>query len=136
MKAIFSREVPQDWIRGYLPYTEANKVYSSVDIVIGPQNLPGQLTQRTYEILGSGGFLITSDTPAVLRLFEPGRDLVVSASKEDTLRLVSYYLKNPEQRQKIREHAKYAVAKHSYKHRAEYILDCLVKKNILQGYVE
>ncbi|MDQ0199514.1 hypothetical protein J2S10_002696 [Neobacillus ginsengisoli] len=33
--------------------------------------------QKVYEILGSGGFLITSNTPGVKKLFQPGEDLIV-----------------------------------------------------------
>lgn len=134
--AFLPRDIPQDWIHSYLPYTEANKVYSSVDIIIGVQNMPTQLTQRTYEILGSAGFLLTVDTPAVRSLFKPGRDLIVSSTKEDTLRLTRYYLENPEERQKIRNQGSIAVQKHSYKHRAEYILEILRKRKILPEYVE
>ena len=50
-------EIPKDWIRGYIDYTDANKIYSASDIILGLQNLPTQLTQRTYEVLGLGGFL-------------------------------------------------------------------------------
>jgi spore maturation protein CgeB len=131
MRSIFKFDIPSNCVHGYLPYTEVNKVYSSVDIIIGLQNIPNQLTQRTYEVLGSGGFLLTSDTPAVRNLFKPGQDLVVSATKSDTLQIVRYYLKNPDERRKVCQQGRLAVSKHSYRHRAEYILDILHKRNIL-----
>lgn len=56
MSKYIGREIPPNWIHGYLDYTEAYKVYSSAKVVIGLQNCESQLTQRTYEILGSGGF--------------------------------------------------------------------------------
>lgn len=95
MKPVLGTRIPRSWIHGYLEYTDARKVYSSAKIVIGPQNQLTQVTQRTYEILGSGGFLITSDTPEIRRLFTPGRDLVVSNSAGQTRKLVRYYLKHP-----------------------------------------
>ena len=75
MDHIIGRKIPDEWIHGYLPYTEANKVYSSADIVLGVQNHLTQVTQRTYEVLGSGGILLTNDTPEIRRLFQPGKIL-------------------------------------------------------------
>jgi spore maturation protein CgeB len=131
MKPILGVEISPEWIHGYLNYPEVNKVYSSAAIVIGLQNHLTQLTQRTYEILSSGGFLITSDTPEIRRLFEPARDLVVSLTPEETISSISYYLQHPKEREQIRQQAIRTVAPHSYKHRAEYILKVLQKHRIL-----
>ncbi|XMB67504.1 glycosyltransferase [Mycoplasmatota bacterium zrk1] len=124
-------EIPNDWIHGYLPYTEANKVYSSSDIIIGLQNYPTQLTQRTYEILASEGCLITVDTPGVRQKVKPGKDLIVSSSPEETLKLIKYYLKNLDECRKIAEQGKNSVAKHSYKNRAQFMIDTLKREGIL-----
>ena len=105
----------RSWLHGYLPYPDAHKVYNSAKIVIGPQNQLTQVTQRTYEILGSGGFLLTSDTPEIRRLFKPGKDLVVSRSAKQTRNLVRYYLKHPKQRERIRKQGKITVLRHNYK---------------------
>nr|WP_145156434.1 glycosyltransferase [Paenibacillus terrae] len=131
MKPILGSRIPHKWIHGYLPYPDAHKVYNSAKIVIGPQNQLTQVTQRTYEILGSGGFLITSDTPEIRRLFKPGRDLVVSSSAEQTRELVAYYLKHPEEREKIRKQGKLTVRKHSYARRARYMIRQLRKYKII-----
>ncbi|WP_034868715.1 CgeB family protein [Clostridium lundense] len=133
MDSILGCTIPKECIRGYIPYTEANKVYSSSDIVIGIQNqekLP-QLCQRTYEILGSGGFLLTSDTPRVRELFKTGEDLIISASPEETIKLVGYYLNRPDERRKIQANGKKTVEMHNYKYRAEYIINVLKKRNII-----
>lgn len=103
MKNILGVDIPRDWIQGYIDYTDANKVYSSSDIIIGLQNLPTQLTQRTYEIMGSGGILLTNDIPIINRLFKGGRDLITSSSPEETIELVKYYLQYPEKRNVIKK---------------------------------
>lgn len=131
MKPVLGTRIPRSWIHGYLEYTDARKVYSSAKIVIGPQNQLTQVTQRTYEILGSGGFLITSDTPEIRRLFTPGRDLVVSDSAGQTRKLVRYYLKHPKKREEIRKHGQRTARKHNYKSRAQYMIRQLKKHNIL-----
>jgi spore maturation protein CgeB len=131
MKPVLGARIPRRWIHGYLPYPNAHKVYNSAKIVIGPQNQLTQVTQRTYEILGSGGFLLTSDTPEIRRLFKPGKDLVVSRSAFQTRKLVNYYLKHPEERERIRKNGLRAVRKHDYKQRAIYMIRQLKKHKIL-----
>lgn len=131
MNKYFAHEVPKEWIHGYLDYTEANKIYSSADIIIGLQNNPLQVTQRTYEILASGGFLLTSDTPEIRQLFEPGRDLIVSSSPEKTIDLINHYLQHPAEIQKIREQGRQRVQRDSYSLRAEYMLSVLREYHII-----
>lgn len=131
MQPFLDYSIPPEWIHGYLDYTDTSRVYSTAGIILGLQNDPRQVTQRTYEILGSGGFLLTSDTPEIRCLFKPGRDLVVSSSPEETLDLVNYYLEHPAERQQIRTEGRRAVLIHSYKHRAEYMINVLRAHKLL-----
>lgn len=123
--------IPQEWIHGYLDYKDTYRVYSTAGITLGLQNDPHQVTQRTYEILGSGGFLLTSDTPEIRRLFKPGCDLAVSSSPEETLEVVNYYLEHPDECERIRTQGRLAVLNHSYKHRAEYMIHVLREYKLL-----
>lgn len=132
MRPILGVRIPKGWIHGYLPYPDARKVYNSAKIVIGLQNQLTQVTQRTYEILASGGFLITSDTPEIRRLFKPGRDLVVSGSARETRRLVRYYLRHPRERERIRRQGRRSVQKISYGRRAAYMIRQLKKHGIVK----
>lgn len=125
-------DVPSSWIHGELPYLEANKVYSAARIVIGLQNFKTQVTQRTYEILGTGGFLLTSDTPAVRNLFRPGHDLVVSKSSSETVKLVRYYLRHRRARRKIRVQGHESVRSEKYRHRAETMIRVLREEGVLR----
>ncbi len=135
MKPFLNYDIPEEWIHGYLHYTDARKVYSSADVVIGLQNHPTQLTQRTYEILGSGGFLLTDDTPIIHQVFKPGCDLIVSSSGEETIELVRHYLAHPEQRISIQKKGKLTVSNYSYQQRAEYLLEVLNEQEIFDGKV-
>lgn len=132
LSSVFGLNIPQEWIHGYLPYPEAHRVYSSSDIILGLQNHPTQVTQRTYEILASKGFLITSDTPKIRSLFQIGVDLVVSASPKETVDLVMYYAKEKSKRDEIRENAQRSVAIHHYANRAAYMIDVLKAEKILR----
>ncbi|MBX4146802.1 CgeB family protein [Paenibacillus sp. Dod16] len=135
MKGIFSRPIPKSAIHGYLPYEEAHKVYNSTDIMIGLQNKRNQLTQRTYEILGSGGFMLTSDTPAIKRYFTPGKDLVTAGSKEEMQRVIKYYLNHPAERKAIQLQGQTTIRKHMYKFRAKEILQVLKREGIITADV-
>lgn len=131
MKRLFSVSIPARRIHGYLPYKEAVKIYNSVDFVVGPQNAEDRLTQRTYEILASGGLLITDDTPEVRRWFRPGAELLVSSSEAETRRLMRRYRDRPKDRERIRKNAVRAAARYSYKRRAAYVLHTLRKCGII-----
>ena len=131
MADILGVRIPKQNLHGYLPYADAYKVYNSADIILGPQNTNSQVTMRTYEILGSGGFLLTSDTSAVNGLFEPGRHLVVAQTPDETVEKVRYYLDHPLERADISRQGQAAVACHSYKHRAESIVSILRHRKVI-----
>ena len=131
MDLILGCGIPEEWLHGYLHYPLSNTVYNSADIILGLQNQLTQLSQRTYEILGSGGFLITSETPEVRRLFTPGEDLIVSSSPEHTLELVRHYAKNGDERKRISEQGHKSVAVHNYANRALYMMDILQSEKIV-----
>lgn len=133
IKPWIGMDIHPDWLRGPLPYQDCSRVYSSSKIVIGLQNFTSQVTQRTYETLAAGGFLLTSDTPAVRQLFTPGHDLVVAGNPLETVQLVNYYLNHPADRTAICRNGLQAVSLHSYRQRAEYMLQVLRSENIIQG---
>lgn len=133
MEAFLGRDIPKEWLHDYVPYIEANKIYSSNDIIIGIQNHLTQLNQRIYEILGSAGFLLTNNTPEINRLFKVGQDLVVSNSPEETVQLVQCYLKNSKERKYISEKGAIAVKAYEYKQRAQYIIEVLNKEGVFMG---
>ena len=132
MKPFLGRTIPKSSIRGYIPYKKANEVFSSAKIVLGLQNYTDMLTQRTFETLGSEGFFLTSDTPAVRALLKPGRDVVVSSSPAQTLEKVRYYLKHEKERERIRRNGRSAIAKQNYTERAKFMLSALRKKGLLK----
>ncbi|MGE7675063.1 glycosyltransferase family protein [Lysinibacillus sp. NPDC094403] len=129
----FGFEIPNEWIHGFLNYNDANKVYSSAKILLGLQNYPDLLTQRTYEILGSGGFLITVDTPGVRKNFIPGKDLVVSLSPEETVQKIKYFLNHSQKRSQVQIQGRKTVQDHSYKTRAKQMIKTLIDNNILKN---
>ncbi len=135
MKQYLGMDIPKEWIHGYIPYKDTNSIYNSTDIVIGLQNYPSQVTQRTYEVLASGALLLTNNTPGVTKLFKPDKELIASSSPKETVQAVRHYLNNPKERKLIREKGRLAVNKHSYCQRAREMLKVLVDQGILQGSI-
>jgi spore maturation protein CgeB len=123
IKRILGVELPPENYHGYLPYERTCAVYNSSFLNIVTQNHERTITKRTFEILGSGGFVLSSDNSEIRKLFTPGRDLVVSSSPEQTLELAKYYEKNKDEWRAVRKNAALSVQNHTYKQRAEYILE-------------
>ena len=122
LKELFSMDTFKVNYHGYLPYERTCTAYNNSYINLVTQNHRQTITKRTFEILGSGGFVLSSDSSEIRKLFTPGRDLVVSSSAKETLELVKYYKENKEEWLKIRKNAVESVKNHTYKQRAEYIL--------------
>lgn len=132
MKPFLGRSLPARFIKKPIPYKDAYKVYSSAKIMLGLQNYKDMATQRTYEIVGSGGFLLTCNSAGVRKLLKAGRDAALSSSPQETLRLVRHYLANPQDREKIRQHGPLALANHTYTNRAKSMMDALKRAGIIQ----
>ncbi|MCL6561174.1 MAG: glycosyltransferase [Firmicutes bacterium] len=118
--------VNADLLRGRLPYEDTNHVYSSAKIVLGFQNTTTELTARTFEIMGAGGFLLAPATRAVLETFTPGKHLAVSRAEDETLKVVDYYLNNEEERRKVASNGRSEVyRKYTYSIRAAEMLNVI-----------
>jgi spore maturation protein CgeB len=131
MKPFLGCSIPKETLKGYVTYKDAHKVFNSAKIVLGLQNYTDMLTQRTYETLGSEGFFLTCDTPAVRKILKPGRDVVVSSTPAETLKKVRFYLNNPSKREMIRRNGRKAIERHNYTTRARFMLSTLRKKGLI-----
>ncbi|MFX3634036.1 MAG: glycosyltransferase [Candidatus Pristimantibacillus sp.] len=131
MKPFLGYSISKKFIKGPIPYKDANKVFSSAKIVLGLQNYTDMVTQRTYETLGSEGFFLTNDTPAVRKILEPGRDVAVSSSPQETLRKVRFYLDNANEREQIRRNGRRAISMHNYTTRARFMLSTLRRRGLI-----
>lgn len=104
----------QVW-QGTLPFLKTPLVYNSTRINVSIQSVEDQLSNRTYDILASGGFLFTSDTPAVRERLQPGIHCEISNSPEETMEKIQFYLSNESAREKIaRAGQEYAINHFSY----------------------
>ncbi|GIQ68516.1 spore coat protein [Xylanibacillus composti] len=87
--------------KGNLPFHRTPAAFNSAKINIGVQSIEEQISNRTYEIMASGGFLLTSGTAQVHKLLQPGLCCEVSNSPEETLDKIHYYLNHEDERRRI-----------------------------------
>jgi hypothetical protein len=110
-----------------------NQLYANTKVVVGDTlclefDYPDYWSDRAYETLGRGGFLIHPYVAGMERHFADGEHLVFYEYGDfDELKfLIDYYLEHDEEREKIRraghEHVK---ANHTYTQRWASILDTL-----------
>lgn len=80
------------------------------------------LNCRAFELAGCGALQLVTDKPALHDHFVDGRELVSFRTVDELIERVRHFVKNPEEAQKISEHAVVrAHAEHAYEHRLERI---------------
>jgi spore maturation protein CgeB len=102
---------------------------SKINLNITAKTIRSGLSLRVFDILGSGGFLLTNYQSEIPEYFEIGKDLEVFSSEEDLLNKVEYYLNHDDERRQIALNGYQKVKSyHTYEHR---ILEMLQTIGIL-----
>jgi spore maturation protein CgeB len=87
---------------------------------------PSQIKGRTFEVPGSGGFLLTERVAHLGDYFEPGRELDTFATTDELVERIAHWLARPEERAAIAEAGYRRVrAEHTYDHRFAAIFERL-----------
>ncbi|NEO93614.1 MAG: glycosyltransferase family 1 protein [Moorea sp. SIO3G5] len=106
------------------PYVESLEDYSKSRIVLNC-GLNGDTNRRIFEVIMAGGFLLTdrlSPQSGLFSLFEEGVHLECYDSENELLDKIEFYLKHPEQAEKI------AIAGH------QKLIDCYSQQAIQQKF--
>ena len=91
---------------------------SKINLNFTIRNIRSGLPLRIWDILGSGGFLITNFQPELPMFFENGKDLVYFEDEQDLVKKVKYYLEHEDERRAIAQNAYNKVKKyHGYQQR-------------------
>lgn len=99
---------------------------SKVNLNLTIRNIRTGLPLRIWDVLGSGGFLLTNFQIELLDFFENGKDLVWFDSLADLQQKAGYYLKHEDERKAIAANGLENVrANHTYRHRIAQILDVI-----------
>jgi spore maturation protein CgeB len=83
-----------------------------------------QIKGRTFEVPGSGGFLLTDRVPYLEEYFEIGREISTFDSTDDLIDKVRYWLGRPEERAAVADAGfRRVLAEHTYDHRFAAIFE-------------
>lgn len=94
-------------------------------------SIKDDINMRVFETLGTGSFLLTNEVPTLHELFEDGKHLVTYKTLDEAVDKARYYIAHDSEREKIAQ-AGYeeVMAKHTYKHRVEKILETIKQKEL------
>ncbi|MCM1082966.1 MAG: glycosyltransferase [Clostridium sp.] len=96
---------------------------SKINLNISPRSIFAGIPLRVFDILGSGGFLMSNRQKDMDKLFVDGVDYVAFESIDDLNDKAGYYLHHEDERIKILVHAYRKVCNyHTYQHRIKEIL--------------
>ena len=97
---------------------------SRINLNITLRSIRSGIPLRGFDILGSGGFLLSNYQADFLDFFVPGEDFVYYESKKDLLQKLEYYLRHEDERKAIAKNGHDKVAAgHTYRHRVREILN-------------
>lgn len=105
---------------------EASVIYrcSKINLNISLRSILSGIPLRSFEIMGSGGFLLSNYQPDYEEYFRCGEDYVYYTDYEDLMQKAEYYLTHEKERQEIAENGYRKVKQgHTYKERTDTILE-------------
>lgn len=110
---------------GQRQFQEAAKIYTKSKICLNIA-MKEDLNMRCFEVMGSGGFLLTDYVPYIEELFEDGKHLVLYKSFDEAVDKIKYYLAHDDQREKIAQAGfEEVMKKHTIDHRVKRILEVI-----------
>ena len=107
-------------------YSEMPYVFklSKINLNITLRSIQNGIPLRAYDILGSGGFLLSNYQPDLARHFIPNEDFVYYENREDLLKKIEYYLSHEDERSAIAQNAHDKVLReHTFDVRAGQIIE-------------
>lgn len=97
---------------------------SKINLNISLRSIKSGIPLRAFDILGSGGFLLSNFQADFLDAFVPGEDFVYYESKEDLISKIDYYLTHEDERIAIAKNGHDKVsANHTFRHRIRQMLE-------------
>lgn len=105
---------------------EAPVIYkcSRINLNITLRSILSGIPLRSFDIMGSGGFLLSNYQADYLEYFKDGEDFAYYTDYEDLGRKAEYYLSHEKERKEIAENGYRKVKKeHTYQKRVETILE-------------
>lgn len=97
---------------------------SKINLNITIPNIRTGIPLRCFDVMGSGGFLLTNFQAETAMLFEEGKELVSFYDRKDLVEKCLFYLKHDDLRREIAENGRARVnADYSYEKQLSYIFE-------------
>ena len=109
-------------------FTDMNKIFylSKINLNITLPSIETGLPQRIFDIMGSGGFVMTNYQSEIDSFFTIGKEIEVFHDLEELLQKTAYYLSHEKERLKIAMNGYLKVREHhTYFHRMTQILQTI-----------
>jgi len=109
------------YLKNYAQICSSAKIVLGVDLT---DRVEGYFSNRTWITLGCGGFLLTRFVPGLGSFFVNKEHLVWYYSIDECLKLISEYLNNETERQRIRKNGyQFVHENHTFDHAVKSILE-------------
>lgn len=111
-----------------LPYEELPRLFiaSKINLNLATTPIKTTLTQRPFDILACGGFVLTDYRQDIGSLLEIDEEIVCFRNEEELKEKIGYFLKSPKERKRISRRGKERVLKeHTYRHRMEKLISIM-----------
>ena len=109
-------------------HEEISKVFETSKINLTLQRIYAQdgLSDRVFNVLQAGGFLLSDRNEAIAELFREGEEVECFTTREEMLDKIDYYLANDRERERIAANGRARVlAEHSLERRIDTLLATL-----------
>jgi glycosyltransferase involved in cell wall biosynthesis/Tfp pilus assembly protein PilF len=106
----------------FIPFYDMVRIFSQSRINLNLGDTPDfatrQITKRTFEVPGCGGFLLTAPADHLEKYYEPGKEMVLASSLEELIDQCRYYMDHEQERNSIAHRGyKRTLAEHTWTHR-------------------
>lgn len=102
---------------------------SKINLNISLKGIEGGTPQRIMDVMGAGGFVLTSYCAETAELFEEDREIVMFRTPEELLEKVDYYLAHDREREQIARAGHDKVIRcYTYERKMKQLLDWVVGK--------
>ncbi len=116
------KEFPNFWY-GQKLFENAAEIFCQSKIVFN-NAIKDDVNMRVFETLATKSLLITEAVPTLDELFKDGVHLVTYKTDDEMVEKIRYYLDHEDEARVIAENGyKEVISKHTFKHRAEFILE-------------
>ena len=103
---------------------------SKINLNITMKGIEGGTPQRIMDIMGAGGFVLTSYSPETAELFEEDKEIVMFKTPEELLEKVDFYLEHEDERELIAQAGHDKVMKsYTYQQKMEKLLEWVEKES-------